>query len=43
MKMVVDRGELMCFVTETEEMEGVHEAHVEERSHLCFAATGQAS
>jgi hypothetical protein len=43
MMMAVDRGGLTWFVTGTEEMEGVGEAHAEERSHLCFAAIGQAS
>jgi hypothetical protein len=43
MMMAVDRGGLTWFVTGTEETEGVGEAHVEERSHLCFAAIEQAS
>jgi hypothetical protein len=43
MMMAVDRGGLTSFVTGIEETEGVGEAHVEERSHLCFAATVQAS
>jgi hypothetical protein len=42
MMMAVDRGGLTWFVTGTEEMEGVGEAHVEEQSHLCFAAIEQA-
>lgn len=43
MTMGADRGGLTWFVTGIEETEGVGEAYVEERSHLGFAATEQAS
>jgi hypothetical protein len=43
MTMAVDRGGLKSFVTGIEETEGVGEAHVEERSHLCSVVTVQAS